>query len=62
MSRCDHCRGRNSWDCDDPYYRVSEHNMCENFDLDFSTITDEQKETIQKIIMNEDNNQSYYYE
>ena len=65
MNRCEHCRGRSSWDCDDPYYRVSERSMCDNFDLDFSTLNDKQKKAIQKILMNEDKqdyeSDDYYY-
>ena len=41
MSKCDHCKYRHSWDCDDglPYPK----NGCENFKLDESTLTKNEK-------------------
>lgn len=60
MSRCEHCEYRNSWDCEDEYYRVSNGNTCDNFKLDFNTLTDKQKKTIQHILMGEENRKDYY--
>ena len=51
MSRCDHCWGRNSLDCDDEWNRVDNNTVCPSFDLDFDTLSSEQKDTIQKIFM-----------
>ena len=51
MSRCDYCSCRNGWECDDEYYRVSDRNFCDNFKLDFDTLSDEQKRIIQENLM-----------
>ena len=51
MSRCDYCSCRNGWECDDEYYRVSDRNFCDNFKLDFDTLSDKQKRIIQKNLM-----------
>lgn len=48
MSRCDHCVYRNSWDCDDGWNRVSDDTLCESFKLDYDTLSDRQKEEIQR--------------
>lgn len=47
--RCDHCKYRFSWDCE--YYRVSNDYICDRFDLDFSTLTEREKESIQRRLM-----------
>ena len=53
MAVCEHCRYRNSWDCDDGRpYPVS---GCENFELDFSTLTKKQQKAIRRILANQDN-------
>lgn len=51
MSRCDYCSCRNGWECDDEYYRVSDRNFCDNFKLDFYTLSDKQKRIIQENLM-----------
>lgn len=50
--RCEHCVWRYSWDCED--YWISDNNMCENFKLDFDTLTNAQKKEIQKRLMKGD--------
>ena len=52
--RCEHCEYRNSWDCEDGY--ISNNKMCREFVLDFHTLTDSQKNEIQKRLMNEGKN------
>ncbi len=54
MSRCDYCRYKNSWDCEDGWDRVSNDKMCEDFALDFETLSDKQKKKIQEILMRQD--------
>ena len=39
VSKCDFCRFRNSWDCEDYYPK----NGCEGFVLDMGTLTDDEK-------------------
>ena len=51
MSRCDYCSCRNGWECDDEYYRVSDRNFCDNFKLDFDTLSNKQKRIIQENLM-----------
>lgn len=55
MSRCEHCQYRNSWECGDGWNRRSNDTVCNDFKLDYDTLTDEQKTTIQKILMREEN-------
>ena len=52
MTVCEHCRHRYSWDCDDglPYPRKG----CEDFELDFSTLSTKQQKAIRKILSQED--------
>ena len=52
MSVCEHCCYRYSWDCDDglPYPDKG----CNDFKLDFETLTEKQKKTIRKILSRED--------
>lgn len=47
--RCDYCDWRNSWDCED--YKVANEYMCDNFKLDFSVLSENQKEIIQRYFM-----------
>ena len=47
--RCEHCIWRYSWDCEDCW--ISDNSMCENFKLDFDTLTNAQKKEIQKRLM-----------
>ncbi len=58
MSACDHCRYRHSWDCDDVWNR---RKSCSEFELDYSTLSDKQKKTIQKILDREDGSRDDYY-
>jgi len=51
MSRCDYCKYRNSWDCDDGWNRVSDDSYCESFSLDFMSLTKKQRKAIQKMLM-----------
>ena len=60
MSRCDYCSCRNGWECDDEYYRVSDRNFCDNFKLNFDTLSDKQKRIIQENLM-ERNCYNYEY-
>lgn len=57
MSLCDYCKSRYSWDCDDglPYPEQG----CEDFSLDDSTLSDEQRERIINILIPK---RSYYDE
>ena len=54
MSRCEHCQYRNSWECGDVWNRRSNDTVCNDFKLDYDTLTDKQKKTLQKILMRED--------
>lgn len=47
--RCDYCEHRFSRDCE--YYRVSNDCICDRFDLDFNTLTEREKESIQRQLM-----------
>ena len=51
MSACDHCTYRNSYDCGDGWNR---RKNCSEFRLDFDTLTEKQKKTIQRILNRED--------
>lgn len=51
MSRCNHCSHRFSWDCED--WRPSNHVLCKDFELDFSTLDVKFRESIQKLFMDE---------
>ena len=50
MKRCDYCECRFSWDCED--FKVSNDCLCDSFKLDFDTLSEGQKKTIQRILMN----------
>ena len=43
MSRCEHCQYRNSWECDDGWNRRSNDTICDDFKLDYDTLTNKQK-------------------
>lgn len=51
MSACDHCKYRNSYDCDDEYNR---HKNCDEFYLDFGTLKKKQQKAIRNILDRED--------
>ena len=57
MSLCEYCKSRYSWDCDDGL--AYPKRGCENFTLDYCTLTDEQKEKIIDILTPK---RSYYDE
>ena len=44
---CDYCAYRYSYDCDDGWNR---HKNCENFKLDWDSLSEKDKKTIQKIL------------
>ena len=54
MNRCDYCRYKNTWDCEDGWGRVDNNKMCEDFVLEFEYLSDKQKKKIQKILMQQD--------
>ena len=58
MSACDLCRYRHSWECDDGWNR---RKNCSEFELDFSTLSNKQKKTIQRILDREDDSREDYY-
>lgn len=60
MSRCDHCAYRNSWDCDDGWNRADNNTFCSDFKLDFDSLSSEQKNSIQRILMNKDRDEDRY--
>ena len=47
--RCEHCEYRYSWDCED--YWISDSKICNDFKVDFDSLTDKQKKEIQKRLM-----------
>lgn len=52
MQVCEHCRSRHSWDCDDGY--AYPKGGCDNFELDYSTLSNKQKKTIKRVLQNEE--------
>lgn len=52
MAVCEHCVYRNSWECDDGYPYPQKG--CDNFTLDFSTLTKKQQKAIRKILAREE--------
>lgn len=56
MNRCDYCEFRNSWGCTDEADRVSNDTFCDDFKMDFNTLSEKKKKTIQKILMKESEN------
>ena len=53
MNRCEYCQLRNGWECGDGWGRVSNNILCENFKLDFDSLTEKQKKTIQENLIYE---------
>lgn len=51
MSRCDYCEYRNCAECEYVGDRVSNDVVCNDFKLDFDTLSDREKKTIQKRLM-----------
>jgi len=50
--RCEYCEYCNSWECGDGY-RIKNDTLCENFKLDFDTLSDDAKKQIQKRLIGE---------
>lgn len=51
MSLCEYCACRGSWDCEDGYYCLDN---CDDFKLDYDTLTKKQKKKIKKILSREE--------
>ena len=51
MSLCEHCSCRGSWDCEDRYYYPED---CDDFKLDYDTLSNKQKKKIKKIMSREE--------
>ena len=54
MDRCDYCRYKNSWDCEDGWDRVRNDKICDDFVLEFKFLSKKQQMQIQKILMQQD--------
>lgn len=54
MNRCDYCRYKNSWDCEDGWDRVQNDKICDDFVLDSSCLSNKQQKQIQEILMRQD--------
>ena len=46
MTVCEHCKYRNGWECGDGWNR--QEGGCEEFKLDWDTLSDKQKEAIHR--------------
>ena len=46
MTVCEHCKYRNDWECGDGWNR--QKGGCEEFKLDWDTLSDKQKEAIHR--------------
>ena len=53
MNRCDYCRYKNSWDCEDGWDRVPNDKICDDFVLEFNLLSKKQQKKIQKILMHD---------
>ena len=51
MSRCDYCEYRNCAECEYVGDRVANDVVCNDFKLDFDTLSDREKKTVQKRLM-----------
>lgn len=51
MGRCDHCTNRNNWECGDGYNRIRNDYLCESFKLDFDSLPEKIKKSIQKSLV-----------
>jgi hypothetical protein len=51
MNRCDYCRYKNTWDCEDGCDRVQNDKICDDFVLEFNFLSKKQQKQIQKILM-----------
>lgn len=54
MSVCEHCKYRNSYDCGDGWGLPK--NGCDEFELEFSTLSKKQQKAIRRILSHEDDN------
>lgn len=52
MGRCDYCANRNNWECGDGYNRIRNDYLCESFKLDFDSLPEKIKKSIQKSLVN----------
>lgn len=59
MQVCEHCRSRHSWDCDDGH--AYPKGGCDNFELDYSTLTNKQKKAIRRVLQNEERDDDDWY-
>lgn len=50
MNECKYCELRNGWECGDGWNRVNNNTPCENFKLDFDSLTEKQKKVLQEIL------------
>lgn len=55
--RCNHCEKRNGWICGDGWNRTENDIYCNDFVLDFFTLSDKQKKEIQKKLMKENSDE-----
>ena len=55
MNRCDYCRYKGSWDCEDGWDRVRNDKLCDDFVLEFNLLSDKQKKKIQRFLMRKTN-------
>lgn len=54
MGRCDYCTNRNNWECGDGYNRIRNDYLCESFKLDFDSLPEKIKKSIQKRLVRKD--------
>ena len=54
MDRCDYCRYKNSWDCENGWDHVRNDKICDDFVLEFNLLSKKQQQQIQKILMHQD--------
>ena len=52
MTICEHCFYRNSWDCEDDWNRCI--TKCDEFKLDWNTLSQKQQKAIQRILSREE--------
>lgn len=58
MLVCEHCESKYSWECDDG--DVCPKGGCEDFELDYSTLTNKQKKAIKRVLQNEERKSDWY--
>ena len=52
MQVCEHCEYRHSWDCDDGL--AYPKGGCDDFKLDYNSLTNKQKKAIKRVLKNEE--------